>query len=145
MCGLLSVVMSPVKWGPLWCIVDVGDCLILCIIGRFVLPWKAIEVVTVKYINISLCLWGLKYMDPRFLNHCTTWRRVGNFMHQTQGNRRRYTLNRRLGGPQNLSGPPGEEKNYWPYRGENLDRPAHSQTLHQLPRWSNVRIKLKMK
>jgi hypothetical protein len=39
----------------MWSIVDVGNCLIVCTVGRFVLPWKVIEEVTV----LTALLWLL--------------------------------------------------------------------------------------
>jgi hypothetical protein len=37
-----------------------------------------------------------------------------------------YTLDRRLGGPQSRSGSGGEEKNPWPYRKSDSDRPVRN-------------------
>jgi hypothetical protein len=76
--------------------------------------------------------WMSGGMTPCILALGTRWRWVVSFMHRTlypQGKRSRYTLDRRMCGPQIRSGRGGEERNSQPLPGTepyNPDRAARS-------------------
>jgi hypothetical protein len=78
--------------------------------------------IDLKKVKLSLCLtdyalrhedvWGSGCIDPRFLDLGTSWRLVVSFTPRPlypRGKSPRYTLDRRLGGPQSRSGRRGEE------------------------------------
>jgi hypothetical protein len=100
-------------------------------------------------VKLSLCLtnYALRHedvlwsgcIDPRILDLGTSWRWVVNFTHRSlyPGERvPRYSLDRRLDGPQNQSGRQGEKScPYWDSLGLELrpfGRPARSQSLYRL-------------
>jgi hypothetical protein len=63
-------------------------------------------------------VWGCGGIAPQYLfDICTRWRWIFSFTPRSlyaRGNRLRYTLYRRLGGPQSRSGRCGEETNLTP-------------------------------
>jgi hypothetical protein len=103
--------------------------LLLCVVSfSFSLPiniysYVKITVTRLKEVNVSLYVtncalrhedvWGSGCIDPRFLDLGTSWRWVVIFTtrsHYPRGKSPRYTLDRRLSGPQSRSEWPGEEK-----------------------------------
>jgi hypothetical protein len=85
-------------------------------------------------VKLSLCLtnqalrlegvWGSGCVDPHFFDLGTSWRRVVRFMPRPlypRGKNPLYPLDRKLGGPQNLSGRRGGEKILDPSQDSNFD------------------------
>jgi hypothetical protein len=76
--------------------------------------------------------WGIGGIVPRILDLGTRWRWVVSFTPRPlypQGKSPLYPLDRRLGGPQSLSGRSGEEKNTQPPPGiepRSSDRPGRN-------------------